>query len=251
MKHFIIYKTTNLINEKTYIGMHGTDELNDGYLGSGVAFTKALKKYGKENFDRVILEHADSYDELIELEKKYVNEKWVSNRDNYNLKTGGQSSGLLSEESKDKISKTLKAKYKSGELTPNYEAPYIATEEQKKQISETLKERYKTHVHPTTGVEPWNKGKKGVQVPWNKGIETGPMSEEQKAQISETLKDRWKTQVHPRTGKTAWNKGTKGLQVAWNKGKKAEKIECPHCGKLSNHGNAKRWHFDNCKSKKI
>ncbi len=51
----IIYKTTNLINGKIYVGYHNTD-INDGYLGSGTIFSKALKKYGKKNFVREVLE---------------------------------------------------------------------------------------------------------------------------------------------------------------------------------------------------
>jgi len=69
MQHFILYKTTNLINNKTYIGIHQTNDLNDGYLGSGIAFKKALKKYGKENFFREIIETCSSFDELLEKEK--------------------------------------------------------------------------------------------------------------------------------------------------------------------------------------
>ena len=46
-----------------------------------------------------------------------------------------------------------------------------------------------------------------------------------------------------------WNKGKKGVQEAWNKGKEALKTECPHCGKLVDIANGKRWHFDNCKLK--
>ena len=52
-KHFI-YMTTNLINGKRYIGKHFGYE-NDSYLGSGTLIQKAIKKYGKDNFERKIL----------------------------------------------------------------------------------------------------------------------------------------------------------------------------------------------------
>jgi hypothetical protein len=246
---YFTYKTTNLINNKTYIGIHHTEDIDDGYLGSGVALKKAIKKYGKENFTREILSHHDSFDELLEVEKELVNEEWVNNRNNYNLKTGGQSSGLLSEESKLKISNTLKKKYESGELIPKYTAPYVATNKQKKQISETLKERYKNQEHHLKNIEPWNKGKVGVQEAWNKGVSTGPMSEEQKKDISNTLKGRFKNQEHHSKGCIPWNKGKTNLPSSWNKGIKMEKLECPHCSKLVDKANGKRWHFDNCKHK--
>lgn len=35
MIHFMVYKTTNLINKKIYIGVHSTRDINDSYLGSG------------------------------------------------------------------------------------------------------------------------------------------------------------------------------------------------------------------------
>jgi hypothetical protein len=44
-----IYKTTNLITDKFYIGMHSTNNLNDGYLGSGKILRYSVKKYGAEN----------------------------------------------------------------------------------------------------------------------------------------------------------------------------------------------------------
>jgi len=86
---YILYKTTCLINNKTYIGIHQTNNLDDGYLGSGLAFLRALKKYGKENFKREILEFCETYAELLEKEREYVNEIWVKDKTNYNLKTGG------------------------------------------------------------------------------------------------------------------------------------------------------------------
>lgn len=246
---YILYRTTNLINGKTYIGIHKTNKIEDGYLGSGFALLEAIEKYGKENFEREIIEFCDSYDHLLEREKFYVDENWVKDKANYNLKTGGQSSGILSEESKNKISETLREGYKSGRIKiVNYERAPISSEHRTK-ISNSLIERYSNIEHHLKGVEPWNKGLKGVQEGWCKGLKLGPMTEEEKEKRSKTLKERWKIHKHHSTGVEPWNKGLKGAQEAWNKGIEMEKIECPHCGKMSDRANAKRWHFDNCKMK--
>ena len=49
MKHFI-YRTTNLLNGKFYVGRHSTTNMNDGYFGSGIVLKKAIEKYGIENY---------------------------------------------------------------------------------------------------------------------------------------------------------------------------------------------------------
>ena len=256
--NYIIYKTTNLINKKTYIGIHQTEKLDDGYLGSGLAMKRAIKKYGKENFKREILEFCLSYSELIEKEKFYVNEEWVNLENNYNLKTGGQSSGLLSEESKLKISNTLKKKYESGEIVPilkrEKRLDFIPFNKNKKleelfDLEKIIEIKEKLNTFKKDNI-PWNKGLKGVQVGWNKGLKTpqtgltrkgvkiGPMSDEKKNKISKKLTEFYKENQHP----------TKGLEP-WNKGINLIKIQCPHCQKMVDSGNAKRWHFDNCKLK--
>lgn len=88
-KYNIVYKTTNLINNKIYIGVHGTNNLNDGYLGTGRLIKKAIKKYGKESFKREILYIFDDPDEAYEKEKELVNESFVKNPKTYNLFLGG------------------------------------------------------------------------------------------------------------------------------------------------------------------
>lgn len=82
-KYNFVYQTKNLINGKTYIGVHQTDNLNDGYIGSGIKklsdaktlckksnsmFARAVVKYGYENFKKEILGFYDTYEECLEEE---------------------------------------------------------------------------------------------------------------------------------------------------------------------------------------
>ena len=57
--HFI-YKTTNKINNHFYIGMHSTNNIDDGYLGSGKRLYKEIKKHGKEVVDKIVSRHIKS-----------------------------------------------------------------------------------------------------------------------------------------------------------------------------------------------
>jgi hypothetical protein len=109
---FLIYETTNLINGKKYRGFHQTKDIGDGYLGSGNSMIKAIKKYGKHNFKKEILEYCITKEDMIEKEKFYVDEEWVNRKDTYNLKTGGIRDFKLSDiscnrikESYDKVSR--------------------------------------------------------------------------------------------------------------------------------------------------
>ena len=95
--------------------------------------------------------------------------------------------------------------------------------------------------------EPWNKGKKSVQVAWNKGLKTGPATEERKSKSSQTLKKRYENAEHHNKGVDPWNKGKKGVQIAWNKGIESKKQTCPHCQKMIDKMNMKKWHGDKCK----
>ena len=88
-KKYFIYITTNIVNGKRYIGQH-YGKINDTYLGSGLDLIKAVKKYGKENFKREILEICKK-EELDEKEKYWIKKYNAYESNNfYNLTEGGQ-----------------------------------------------------------------------------------------------------------------------------------------------------------------
>lgn len=130
-----IYKTTNIVNGKYYIGKHETTNINDGYLGSGISLKRAIKKYGKENFKKEILIFKNSSQELYALEALYVTIIQVKNKNCYNIKVGGKGAASgknnhmygksnkgiykMSQAQKDYLSKNRMGKYK-GEGNPFY-----------------------------------------------------------------------------------------------------------------------------------
>jgi hypothetical protein len=157
-KHHIIYKTTNLLSGRYYIGMHSTNNLDDGYMGSGDLIRKSIKKHGKENHKFEILERCDSREELASREEELVNLQEIAKKDCMNLKVGG-SGGLdgLTEQQINKIrkdpyyrkkisqisSKTLKRLHSEGKIKYNTFIGKKHSEETKKKISESAKGRGK------------------------------------------------------------------------------------------------------------
>ena len=83
---YTIYKITNNINNKFYIGMHQTKKLDDGYMGSGKLIKTAIKKYGIENFTKEILHIFDNEEDMKNKEKQLV----VLSEMSYNLCEGGK-----------------------------------------------------------------------------------------------------------------------------------------------------------------
>lgn len=86
--YYTVYKTTNLINNKIYIGVHKTKCPQDSYLGSGSRLKLAIKKYGKENFKKEILYIFKTEKEMIDKEIELVNYKFLKRSDIYNIKIG-------------------------------------------------------------------------------------------------------------------------------------------------------------------
>jgi group I intron endonuclease len=86
-----IYKTTNMINGRSYIGMCSSPKRFNTYLGSGTVLKQAIEKYGHENFKREILEECDTEEQLRVSEAKWIEHYDAVNSDEfYNLSEGGR-----------------------------------------------------------------------------------------------------------------------------------------------------------------
>lgn len=158
--YYTVYKITNKIDGKFYIGTHKTDNLNDGYMGSGKYLNNAQQKHGLENFEKEIMFIYDNSDDMFKKEAELVDEVFLKNENTYNIKLGGFG-GF------DHINSTGKNLYGF----PNLIKGWIRkrTPEENKKISETLKFKYSNGIIP----HPW-KGRKH--------------SEETKKLISENVK---------------------------------------------------------------
>jgi hypothetical protein len=92
-----IYKTTCLVTGRYYIGMHSTNNLNDGYMGSGKRLRRSLRKHGKTNHVKEILNFVDTRELLIEAEIKAITPEMIDDPNCMNLMGGGKG-GYISEE---------------------------------------------------------------------------------------------------------------------------------------------------------
>jgi hypothetical protein len=86
--HFI-YRTINKLNGRWYVGLHSTNDEEDGYLGSGIRLQHEIAKYGSENFSREIIEFLPSRKALKARERDLVNEEMLADSLCLNLKLGG------------------------------------------------------------------------------------------------------------------------------------------------------------------
>lgn len=196
---YYIYRLTNLVNGKTYIGQHKYKELNDGYMGSGKTLKKAKIKYGIENFKKDILVFNISERKYADLlEKTFI----ASERENvgvencYNITDGGQGGVVIghtvSEETRKKISESLKGTHPSEETIRKRAESlkgHITSEETKRKISEANKGK---HCHSEETKRKISESLKGRST-WNKGKR---LSEEHKKKLSDAHK-----------GQKPWNKG--------------------------------------------
>lgn len=125
--YHIVYRTTNTANNHEYIGVHSTNNVNDGYYGSGRALKEAVREYGYESFTTEHIFFAFSREDALFVENMLVNDVYVAREDTYNIIQGGHTTNFggmsfwsgksRSEDTKRKISMSKKGQM-TGEKNP-------------------------------------------------------------------------------------------------------------------------------------
>lgn len=132
--YYLVYKITNLINKKMYIGVHQTKNKDDGYMGSGLLINRAIKKYGVGEFRKEILFEAKSIKEMFSKEQELVE----IGPHTYNISAGGI--GGISNENQIKGNKAFLKRFNS-----DIEFQKYCLENNKKNLKKALianKEKY-------------------------------------------------------------------------------------------------------------
>lgn len=242
-KYNYFYKITNLVNGKYYYGIHSTDNLDDGYMGSGIVIRKAISKYGKENFYKEFLKFFDTRMDLIEYERQNVTEELVNDDMCYNECVGG-TGGFISKKTvavKDKFGNIIGVeptdeRFISGELVSVLK-DVPKSKETKEKISESVNKFYSTNEGKDRKEqiskereEYWNSEKGNKMKEWiSKHNKAYYATEEGKAANTRRIKaitgvpksEDWKEQ-HSNDMKEFWNT-EKGIEL---KKKFASKAVC-------------------------
>lgn len=111
-KYHYIYKTTCKITNKYYIGMHSTDNLEDGYVGSGKRLWYSINKHGKDNHEVEILEFLPDRISLKEREREIVNYELINEELCMNLQLGG-GGGFSNKEHQRKAQESSRNSYRN------------------------------------------------------------------------------------------------------------------------------------------
>jgi len=155
--YYTVYKITNNINGKFYIGTHKTKDINDDYYGSGKYLRYAIEKHGIENFTKEILHIFDNAEDMFAKEAEIVNEDFLAEENTYNLKIGGfggwdyinenlsterrveisRLGGLTRHKSRSDISKAIS----NGQKQSNFKR-YVFTNEDREKATSKLKEKF-------------------------------------------------------------------------------------------------------------
>jgi hypothetical protein len=208
----IVYKTTNLINGKTYIGQTTKDVVD--YLGSGVILSKAIKKYGRENFEKEEIASCYTKKDLDFLEKFFIRYFNCKVPNGYNLTDGGEGLVNPSTEVRERIGISSRQRFKGKsyvELYGSYKANEMNSKKslalKGKPLSEDLKAKLKKPKSITQNMGRYLRTKESKQKnrewhlgkpAWNRGLtkETDERVRKYGEQISIVKKGKKKSEAN-------------------------------------------------------
>jgi hypothetical protein len=101
--YYTVYRVTNKVNGRYYIGKHTTTDPNDKYMGTGTVITRAIQTYGVDAFEKQVLYFCDSEQHAFEVEAQLVTETVINDPLCYNLRAGGKGGWIHSAETREKI----------------------------------------------------------------------------------------------------------------------------------------------------
>jgi group I intron endonuclease len=261
-KYYFIYKITNLLNKKCYVGFHATNSEYDKdlYFGSSKTLDNAIKKYGMENFIMGVIEYVN-VNEWKEKERFWIKEMHAHvSLGGYNLTWGGDGTlGLtMSNESRKKMSYIQKnrselTKQRISESIKKWHHDVGFSAQTKEKISNTHKQNTKLILLRQTaflGKHHTDETKKKISA-IHKGKK---LSDETKEKIRSKLigiklSDETKLKISiSNMGKKRTDKTKERYRIS-KLGKKRAVKTCPYCNKNIGDGNYERWHGENCKLK--
>lgn len=177
---YYLYEIRNNLNDKIYIGVHKTKNMNDCYMGSGKIILSAIQKYGIENFTKTILETFETAEDMYARELEVVTEDFLLRADVYNLRRGGtggfdyiNNSGIIkfggkrhTSEAKDKIRKSNTGRKLTQEaITKIKKNNEVTNESRGNKVSNALSGKPKTHEHNrnvSISISKWWKNRKMI-----------------------------------------------------------------------------------------
>jgi len=270
-KVWIVYKTTNLINGCTYFGVHGTTNLNDRYIGSGKILRLAVRKYGRKNFERIILASFDNAKDAYDHEASLVTSDLVNQPDVYNVTTGGTGRRELTEEGLSSIimsrrNKVVAFDKELGKKVSITKAEFIANparfvgNTKGYRVMKTLDNTVVVvGVDDTSNLVGVTRGQRKALTNDGKTVMvsvddprflTGELRSVNKGKVivKDTNGNKFAVdQSDPRLTSGELVGVASGKRYKHNK--KRPQVTCPHCSKLGDASNMQRWHFDRCKNR--
>lgn len=141
--NFYLYQITNKVNGKIYVGVHKTQNLDDGYMGSGKILKRAFAKHGLENFEKTILETFNTAAEMFAREKGVVNDEFLARLDTYNLRRGGTGGfDYINSNAESRILKNQKAARVVNSLRLERYGKKLHSPETLEKLKQTGRQRY-------------------------------------------------------------------------------------------------------------